>query len=291
MTFDFERQIVTLQAGMAALKRCGALEQNDFDKAADCLQALLWHIQDKLPVFCLEPWLGFTETQDTPSEMLLRLSSADGQSISPYPAIMTFYKNGFAETIDTILFEAALWQTCLSNPCGPVAINIAPQSLLSAGFVETILDATRTSPVPFILELHESAPFVQANQTTLRTFRQKGIQIALDDVDQGLGDIYRLRSFAEMADYIKIRKSTLIYDQELFPVLPALMEKAVKGTALVIEEIATVEEAFNLKAFLPAIEYVQGFGLPSRPDFTAAIRTLSGTHLHEKDRKVMKEAV
>jgi EAL domain-containing protein (putative c-di-GMP-specific phosphodiesterase class I) len=95
-------------------------------------------------------------------------------------------------------------------PLGTMAVNISAMEFRDANFLEsvfTILKETGLDPGSLELELTESVLMKRAKSTesTLKTLREKGVQLAVDDFGTGYSSLSYLRKFP--IDTLKIDQS------------------------------------------------------------------------------------
>lgn len=235
------------------------------------------------PVFGLEPWHPIDDNAPLkrPGEMLLRLETARGEPLPPYPAIMAFYENGLTAEIDTVLFLYALRQY-EKGGLRQVSINISARSLRSSRFVQTILSRLKSFNFApderIIAEIHESRPHMKMNIKVLKLLQGAGLGFAIDDVGLSMNDIMRLSDFEGIADFIKIDRHSVNADPEKPHSLDnvvSIIHSILPRAALVAEGVKSADQARRLREYHPAIGYVQGLHLPPRDEFARKWQSLS----------------
>ena len=242
--------------------------------AADYMAALAATASARAPVFGIEPWhpldSGIT---DAPGEMLLRVKDVNGKALSPYPAVMIFYHNGFTTELDTILCLCALAQYRMGAD-KKVSINISGRSLQDPHFVKHVLTKMETLDLGgdrgIIFEIHESNAVVKLNPKTLALFKKFGVEFAMDDVGLSMNDVFRLSSFENIADYIKLDRASVSAhpeDPRSLKHILSLARSLLPHAAMVAEGIRSAEHACDIRAIHPDIKYVQGMHLPGRDTF------------------------
>lgn len=248
----------------------------------EALAALGEAVVRRLDIFGIEPWHALTPDVplDAPGEMLLRLKDAKDRLIPPYPVIMTFYQNGLAAEIDTVLFLAALSQFERGAE-RQVSINIAALALQNGDFVRTVLErieAMKLAPErKIIIEIHESAPHLGLNKKVLGHFRKAGVLFAIDDVGLSLADVMRLAEFDGIADFVKLdRQSVRSHPDNVNSLdhVVSLIQSLLPGAVMVAEGVKSAEHARAVHNFHPGICYVQGLYLPDRATFAAQWQAL-----------------
>jgi EAL domain-containing protein (putative c-di-GMP-specific phosphodiesterase class I) len=243
--------------------------------AEQYLRALANMLEKKGMVFCIEPWHALDNDGGVaPGEMLLRVKDATGQAMAPYPAIMTFYHNGFTAELDTILALSALKQFRESGE-KQVSINISCRSLQDPGFVKAVLtqlESMKLTPEEKILfEIHESNASVKINPKTLAMLKQFNVGFALDDVGLSMNDVFRLSSFEHIADYIKLDRESIGAnpdDPRSLAQILALAKSLLPEAIMVAEGIKSAEHAREILKIHPGIRFVQGMHLPDRETFS-----------------------
>jgi EAL domain-containing protein (putative c-di-GMP-specific phosphodiesterase class I) len=250
-------------------------QQNAAACAAACLESLSAAIDQKKPIFGIEPWHKVHKDAPLPQpgEMLLRLKDASGNALPPYPAIMAFYNNGMAAEIDTILALCAVQQFKDSDE-QQISVNVSGRSMRDAGFIKTVLPVIESMKLPktqkIIFEIHESAPSEIMSPRVLDLCRRIGIAFAIDDVGLSLNDIFRLSQFEQIADFIKLdRKWVMTKPGEKMSLdnLMALIGATLPNAYLVAEGVKSAEHAAELHRHHKNIHYMQGMHLPPREVF------------------------
>ncbi len=243
--------------------------------AARYLQTLAEALVMEQPIFIVEDWhpLQSGLQLDYAGEMLLRVKEKNGTPLPPYPAIMTFYHNGFTEEMDTILCMSALNQF-KDIPEKQVSINVSGRSLLNNDFVKAILakiealNLTRFQQI--VLEIHESNAVVTIPPKIISMFRKLNVGFAMDDVGLSMNDVFRLSAFENVADYIKLDRQCVSAhpeDPRALPHILALAKSLLPKAQFVAEGVQSADHAREILANHPNIKYVQGMHLPDRETF------------------------
>lgn len=238
------------------------------------LESLSRCVERKDAVFGIEPWHALEGDHAlTPGEMLLRVKDSNGALLPPYPAVMTFYHNGFITDLDVILVLCALYQFRQGDE-RQVSINISGRSLLDATFIKSVLQRLEemkiTSDEKILFEIHESNAAAKINPKTLAMLRKFNIGFAIDDVGLSMNDVFRLSSFENIAEYIKLDRSSIGANPEspksLAHVL-AMAKVLLPEATMVAEGIKSADHAREILKLHPGIRYVQGMDLPDRATF------------------------
>ncbi|MCC6598715.1 MAG: EAL domain-containing protein [Alphaproteobacteria bacterium] len=221
-------------------------------------------------VFAVEPWHALCDDvpHDVPGEMLLRLVDYKEQPLAPYPAIMSFYDNGYTAAVDCILFLSALEQFTRSD-WGQVSVNISARSLRDPDFVRATLSRLETLEIAgerkVIMEIHESMPHLAMSRQVLELYRALGVGFAIDDVGLNINDALRMGEFEGIAEYIKIDRRAVNAPMGASNALPKVMgfiRSLVPGAVVIAEGVKTAEQSVYIYETYPDIQYVQGLYLP-----------------------------
>lgn len=273
---ELMRQMESLHRKIAALaaKAAKTDQKERAQYAADYIEALAVMARAKGPIFGIEPWHPLDKnTTDSPGEMLLRVCDAGGKALSPYPAVMIFYHNGFTTELDTILCLCALTQFS-DGPDRQVSINISGRSLQDATFIKSALAKIEslglTPDRKIIFEIHESNAVVKLNPKTLAMFKKFGVGFAIDDVGLSMNDVFRLSSFENIADYIKLDRASVSAhpeDPRSLAHILSLARSLLPNAAMVAEGIRSAQHARDILRIHPNIKFVQGMQLPDRETF------------------------
>jgi EAL domain-containing protein (putative c-di-GMP-specific phosphodiesterase class I) len=242
--------------------------------AARCLAALRFALENSLPVFGVEPWhpVHPDAALSMPGEMLLRLKDENAQALPPYPAVMTFYENGLAVDLDTVLFLSALHQFAHSTE-KQISVNVSGRSMRDASFIRVALNALESLDLvadrKIIIEIHESEPSLKMSPLLLKLFRRAGVLFAIDDVGLSMNDVIRLAEFENIADFIKLDRQCVCAAAEtnVLETAVSFITSALPGAVLVAEGVQNAEHARALHTAYPQIRYVQGLYLPPRDVF------------------------
>ena len=280
MNKDTENLLSRVETLSSKIRRLGqnamkSEQRQQADYAGECLGALAVMITEEKPIFHSEPWHRLADdlALSDAGEMLLRLKSPEGRPLPPYPAIMTFYGNGLAEELDTILCLCALDQFRRQNIERQVSVNISSRTLQNRDFVETILaklEAVKLSPdEKIILEIHESNAALAIDESVIDRFRAFDVKFAIDDVGVSANDVFRFSACANMADFIKLDRAILNAHSRSASLKQALslIRKALPGVAMVAEGVKNAEHAREALTLCPELQYVQGMHLPDRETF------------------------
>jgi EAL domain-containing protein (putative c-di-GMP-specific phosphodiesterase class I) len=149
-------------------------------------------------------------------EALARWQHPDAGLLSPHFFIPLAEQTGLILPLGLMLVEeacraAAAWHRLGSGAQAPLLnANLSPRHLQQADLVErieSILRRTSLAPANLQLELTESVMILDAAKATatLRSLKDLGIRIAIDDFGAGYSSLARLQSFE--VDTLKIDQS------------------------------------------------------------------------------------
>ena len=202
-------------------------------------------------------------------EVLLRWKHPEKGMISPVDFIPLAESSGLIRSIGMWVLEESCKEAASWHRPYSVAVNVAPQQLLEAGFceaVEGILDKTGLPANQLELEITE-ASIIEDEENTLgvmHRLRKMGIKIAMDDFGTGYSSLAMLQAFP--FDKIKIDRSFVI-DVHENPERAAIIQATVLiGEAMAIPVLVEGVEQREELAFLRRAKchIVQGyiFGKP-----------------------------
>jgi EAL domain-containing protein (putative c-di-GMP-specific phosphodiesterase class I) len=162
----------------------------------------------------------------------------------------------------------------MDGPDKKISINISSRSLQDPHFVKSVLAKIESMNLgpdqKIILEIHESNAVAKLNPKTLALFKKFGVQFAMDDVGLSMNDVFRLSSFENVADYIKLDRASVSAHPEdpcsLKHIL-ALARSLLPHAEMVAEGIRSAAHAREILSIHPDIKYVQGMHLPERDVF------------------------
>jgi len=148
------------------------------------------------------------------AEALLRVSNSDGHPVPPELVISVAEESGLIGEVGRRVLnlsaeQASRWLT-EQGLLLPVAVNVSAMQLVTAGFLDDVLDAARSAGVPpeaLSIELTESV-LVEAGSIgveKLRDLRDAGVQLAIDDFGTGYASLTYLRDLP--ASTLKIDRS------------------------------------------------------------------------------------
>ncbi len=212
-------------------------------------------------------------------EVLVRWEHPEQGLISPVVFIPLAEQSGLiryigAWVLKTACAEAASWHRPYS-----IAVNVAPQQLLEAGFFDMVQATLETTGLPasrLELEITE-ASIIEDEEATLdvmHRLRGLGIRIAMDDFGTGYSSLAMLQAFP--FDKIKIDRSFVI-DVHENPDRAAIIQATVLiGEAMAIPVLVEGVESREELTFLRRAKChtVQGF-IFGKPLDTQAVRKLA----------------
>lgn len=178
------------------------------------------------------------------AEALVRWKNKEKGMISPGEFVPALENNGLITKLDKFIWERtarylAEWRSKGLNPA-PVSINISKVDLLEKDLPEYIEGIVRKYQIPhnlFQLEITESAYVDGSVDVTsiLKSFKNKGFTILMDDFGSGYSSLNTLRQFP--IDILKIDLKFLTgFDDS---------QEAQKGK-LIIESIVAMAKQLNL---------------------------------------------
>lgn len=212
-------------------------------------------------------------------EVLLRWNHPKKGPISPAVFIPLAEQSGLIRAIGTWVLQQACIEAASWHRPYSIAVNVAPQQLLEAGFtemVETTLDETGLPANRLELEITE-ASIIEDEEATLEVMhrlRNMGIRIAMDDFGTGYSSLAMLQAFP--FDKIKIDRSFVINVHEN-PDRAAIIQATVLiGEAMAIPVLVEGVENRDELTFLRRAKchIVQGF-IFGKPLDTQAVRKLA----------------
>lgn len=190
-----------------------------------------------------QPILKFSTGKFTGAEALLRWNLPDAPQISPKDFIPDAENNGGIVELGEWVVRRAVQEAARWPPYAWLAVNASGRELQRRGYGQMVIDCCRDagfSPTRLQVEVTESDFDVtgSAAQANLRSLREGGALIAIDDFGSGSSDEQRL---AELdADVIKIDRSRVAQisssrakDREE---LKAWMDAALKADRQIIAE-------------------------------------------------------
>jgi diguanylate cyclase (GGDEF)-like protein len=222
-----------------------------------------------------QPIAGTVDGSVHEVEALLRSRDRDGRLAGPVGPLDRAARAGLSLDLDLWVLaracrDLAVWQQDLRDAApGVVNVNLSPAALEEPALAErvlAVLDATGTARAAVRLELSEAASDAQvlAAHAALRTLRDAGVLIALDDLG---GAMSGLRHVARLpVSVLKIDRSVVagMLDDPLDALLVELVHRMAiaRGMAVVAEGVETQAQLDALR--VAGVPLVQGF-LVARP--------------------------
>lgn len=161
-------------------------------------------------VLYAQPILDLKTDQIVSYEILLRLLGEDGKIIPPGMFLDVAEQFGLSGDIDRwvlrevteILSDKAIVEKGIS-----FAINLSPRTMTDKEFLDLISNMPAMGvigPVRLVLEITETAAIynIHVAKDFLRTVRNQGYELALDDFGKGFSSFYQLKNLD--VDYLKI---------------------------------------------------------------------------------------
>ncbi|MEG5322155.1 EAL domain-containing protein [Enterobacter bugandensis] len=209
---------------------------------------------------------------DSYHEVLLRMTDANGQLISPEQFLPIAQEFGLSSRVDLWVLEHTLRFLAAHRerlPGQRFAINLAPSTVCRVQFpleVSRLLAKYAIEPWQLIFEVTECSTFCNAEQGLhiLRQLLKMGVRIAIDDFGTGYASYARLKSVD--ADILKIDGDFIrnIVNNSLdYQIVASICHLARMKKMLVVAEYVETEEIRSAVHAL-GIDYVQGY-LIGRP--------------------------
>lgn len=209
---------------------------------------------------------------DSYHEVLLRMTDANGQLISPEQFLPIAQEFGLSSRVDLWVLEHTLRFLAAHRerlPGQRFAINLAPSTVCRVQFpleVSRLLAKYAIEPWQLIFEVTECSTFCNAEQGLhiLRQLQKMGVRIAIDDFGTGYASYARLKSVD--ADILKIDGDFIrnIVNNSLdYQIVASICHLARMKKMLVVAEYVETEEIRSAVHAL-GIDYVQGY-LIGRP--------------------------
>lgn len=205
-------------------------------------------------------------------EVLARLVSKGGTIVPPAEFIPAAERFGIAAKLDRWIIKAALTKLASATGAGElsVTLNLSAQTLSDPHlleFVGSVIEETGVSPRNIVFEVTETAAVTnfEAAERFIRSARERGCRVSLDDFGAGLSSFEYLRRFP--IDSIKINGSFVQnmaaqrFDREIVASINAIAKSL--GYSVVAEKIDNPEALSMLRAM--GADFGQGF-LLHRPE-------------------------
>ena len=161
-------------------------------------------------VLYAQPILDLKTDQITSYEILLRLLGEDGKIIPPGMFLDVAEQFGLSGDIDRWVLRKAteiLSDEAIMGKGISFAINLSPRTMTDKEFLDLISNMPAMGvigPVRLVLEITETAAIynIHVAKHFLRTVRNQGYELALDDFGKGFSSFYQLKNLD--VDYLKI---------------------------------------------------------------------------------------
>lgn len=240
---------------------------------------------------CVEyqPIFDLRSARSVGAEALVRIDDPDEGTLFPEAFLEVAEETGLLGPIDDWVLrqavgQAASWRERFAATDIPsVAVNITTRHLADAEFGRDVVALLDSHSVPrdrFQIEVTERVLMEASNSamTGLKTLRDAGIEVGLDDFGTGFSSLSYLRQFP--LDFVKIDRSFIhglrVVDGEE-AIVAAIIDLAhAIGLYSIAEGVETAEELNALK--LLGCDRAQGF-LLARPAPADAIDALMATEL------------
>ena len=223
------------------------------------------------PVVVLQPIVDLASGVRVGAEALSRFPA--GWEKAPDVCFAEAHSIGQGHRLELLALERAAEH--LPRVGGYVAMNVSPQTLLTAG-CRALLGRLPLDRI--LLELSEHDPVEDYTELTaaLAPFRAGGLRLAIDDVGAGFSSLRHI--VVTSPDVIKIDRS-IVSGLDHNPVLTTLIRSLVEfghgcRARVVAEGVETADEAAALRAL--GVDYGQGwhFGRPGPPEALADVASL-----------------
>lgn len=213
------------------------------------------------PIMCLE-----TGTFDS-VEALVRLSDGKGNYFPANQVVALAERNGQVEQLgDYVLNQACRFMHDYGEKLAlhHIHVNLSVQQLLVGNSAEHILQLIQLaggSPDKIVLEITESILIqsMDGASETLKTFREQGIHIALDDFGVGYSSLNYLSNLP--VDVIKIDRSLtqqICDNTKQYALLKAIVKMAEINSLVVVAE-GVENEVEQKKISESGVQYIQGY--------------------------------
>ncbi|NRD77037.1 EAL domain-containing protein [Bacillus sp. BRMEA1] len=150
------------------------------------------------------------------AEALIRWNHPTLGMVSPNEFIPIAESNGFINEIGEWVLRTACeqnmkWQSSGYSPI-TMSVNVSRRQLQQKSFIDmvkTILNGTGLSPQYLVLEVTESVPLENFDDTiiTLTQLKELGVKIAIDDFGKGYTSLHYIEKFP--LDFVKLDKSLI----------------------------------------------------------------------------------
>jgi len=214
--------------------------------------------------------------EDDHIEVLLRMTTPDGELILPGAFIPAAERYGLMIELDRLVIQKTLKWLNESHYTGLASINLSAQSMTDPNFLDEVFDMlcnTLTHPGQLLFEVTETTAITHLHkaQHFINRIRQLGCRFALDDFGSGMSSFGYLKHLP--VDHLKIDGS-FIRDIVDDPINYAMV-RAIQDVAVTMQ-IKTVAEYVENEAILDqlkliGIDYGQGHGI-ERPRPLASFR-------------------
>jgi EAL domain-containing protein (putative c-di-GMP-specific phosphodiesterase class I) len=180
------------------------------------------------------------------------------------------HENGFGVELELLAITRALAELPMLPESVALSINAGPETVMAAGFHEAILGVPAHRVIVELTE-HNAIDDYPGLVDSLRSLRQKGTRISIDDTGSGYSSLAHILKLAP--DLIKLDRD-LVSGIDVDPVRRALAAALVSfaaetGAQIVAEGVETEDELMVLRQL--GLRYAQGYYL-GRP---ATLETLA----------------
>ena len=237
------------------------------EQRIDWLRILREALENDGFVLYAQPILDLTTNEVVRYEILIRLLDRDGSIIPPGAFLDIADQFGLSGDIDRWVLRKTteiLADEVVTAKGIAFAINLSPRTMTDQEFIHLITETPTLDvigPVRLVMEITETAAIynIHVAKDFLRTLRDQGHEVALDDFGMGFSSFYQLKNLD--VDYLKIDGSFVRnlskdpVDKHLVIAMVHLAESLGKRTiAEFVEDAETLE---ILRAI--GVDCAQGF--------------------------------
>jgi diguanylate cyclase (GGDEF)-like protein/PAS domain S-box-containing protein len=204
--------------------------------------------------------------EDDHIEILLRLTTPEGELIMPGAFIPAAERYGLMIDLDRLVIERTLRWLGESHYTGLVSINLSAQSMTDPSFLDEVFDMlchTLTHPGQLLFEVTETAAITHLHkaQDFIERIRQLGCRFALDDFGSGMSSFGYLKHLP--VDHLKIDGGfiqDLVDDPVNYAMVKAIREVAHTMRVKTVAEYVENDQTLKLLKQI-GIDYGQGHGI------------------------------
>ncbi len=238
----------------------------------------LYHaLKDNMFIMHYQPIVNVKTNQVISVEALLKWNDTNHNNMSIAELIKIAEDAGFINEITKWVIKNVIEQIKKWNEKGietPVSINVSARDLSDETFIDYVkecIEENNIKPKNIQFELTERS-IINDGETaaqTLKSLKNMGIKISLDDYGTGYNSLKNLVDFADKFDYLKIDKifiDKIIKDEKLIIVDYIINAAHRLGIKVVAEGVEMIEQVETLK--IVDCDMIQGYyySKPLPPD-------------------------